>query len=293
MVLALLLLLAAGGALYVNTYSRATPEADRVASRAIIRDGNLLFPAENAEEGIILYPGGKVDEKAYAPLARALNKKGYYVVIARMPLRLAILDSGRAKRIMDELPDIQDWYLVGHSLGGTSASMFVKRHPDRIAGIVFLASYPYPDLSGWQGKSLTILGSNDQVLSRDKMEAASYPQDAASITIQGGNHAGFGDYGAQKGDGPTDISGSEQMKKTADAIEKFIQQPKNTANRRNDVGFFNAPMESSEREQFAKQRKPGWRGLRLSAMIAREKMRIELFFVFPCNPNLLVIQYYI
>ena len=42
-------------------------------------------------------------------------------------------------------------------------------------------------------------------------------------TKYSGNHAQFGSYGEQSGDGTATMSGSEQLKQTVDAIVNFVQ----------------------------------------------------------------------
>jgi len=42
--------------------------------------------------------------------------------------------------------------------------------------------------------------------------------------IKGGNHAGFGNYGPQEGDGESEISKQEQWNQTVDYIINFIQK---------------------------------------------------------------------
>ena len=60
--------------------------------------------------------------------------------------------------------------------------------------------------------------SEDGVLNRKKYEAdrTNLPQDTTETVIDGGCHAGFGSYGAQKGDGTPTISAEEQQQQTAD-----------------------------------------------------------------------------
>lgn len=41
--------------------------------------------------------------------------------------------------------------------------------------------------------------------------------------IPGGNHAGFGCYGPQNGDGEAGISATEQIQYTAEEITAFVQ----------------------------------------------------------------------
>ena len=66
--------------------------------------------------------------------------------------------------------------------------------------------------------------SEDGVLNREKYEAdrANLPQDTTETVLDGGCHAGFGSYGAQKGDGTPAISAEEQQQQTADALAAWM-----------------------------------------------------------------------
>ncbi|MEI6101951.1 MAG: alpha/beta hydrolase, partial [Eubacteriales bacterium] len=59
--------------------------------------------------------------------------------------------------------------------------------------------------------------SNDGVLDRTQI---TYTQNI--VVLQGGNHAQFGNYGLQQGDGTATISRESQQNQTADAIAGFI-----------------------------------------------------------------------
>lgn len=52
---------------YVNDYYHATDIAIAISEKMEDKDGNLYY-AGSSDIGFIIYPGGKVDEKAYAPL---------------------------------------------------------------------------------------------------------------------------------------------------------------------------------------------------------------------------------
>lgn len=66
--------------------------------------------------------------------------------------------------------------------------------------------------------------SEDGVLNREKYEAdrTNLPQDTTETIIDGDCHAGFGSYGAQKGDGTPTISAEEQQRQTADVLAAWI-----------------------------------------------------------------------
>jgi pimeloyl-ACP methyl ester carboxylesterase len=112
-----------------------------------------------------------------------------------------------------------DWYVGGHSLGGVMAADFAAKQAAELRGLVLLASYPTGDLAP-SLRVLSISGSEDGVLNREKLEAGTryLPEDAVLQVSPGGNHAQFGSYGPQKGDGEPRISPAEQWAETAAII---------------------------------------------------------------------------
>jgi predicted alpha/beta-hydrolase family hydrolase len=181
--------------------------------------------------GLVLYPGARVDPRAYAPLARAVAEHGFAVVIVRMPLSLAFLDVDAATRARAELPAITTWAIGGHSLGGVAASSYVAKDPGQMSGLVLLSSYPADgtDLSDAQGpqgplQAISIRGSEDGLTTAAKVEASKprLPESTIYLTIPGGNHAQMGDYGAQSGDGLATIPAARQTTETADAVSLFL-----------------------------------------------------------------------
>mgnify|MGYP003037100703 CR=1 FL=1 len=83
-------------------------------------------------------------------------------------------------------------------------------------GLVLLAAYSTADLTDSGLRVYAAYGSEDGVLNREKYEAdrTNLPQDTTEAIIDGGCHAGFGSYGAQKGDGTPTISAEEQQRRT-------------------------------------------------------------------------------
>jgi hypothetical protein len=184
-----------------------------------------------ATTGLVLYPGGRVDPRAYAPLARGIALHGFAVTIVRMPLSLAFLDIGVASRVRAESPGVTTWAIGGHSLGGVAASSYVAGNPRQMAGLVLLSSYPAEgtDLRDAQGpngplKALSIRGSEDGLTTAAKVEASRsrLPSDTVYLTIPGGNHGQMGDYGPQSGDGAATIPPAKQTQETADAVALFL-----------------------------------------------------------------------
>ena len=216
---------------YLNDYYRA--DGDEIGlfmedkthiTSYRIDDGVTLFKGENMSDvGLIFYPGGKVEAEAYLPLMTLLAERGINAVLCEMPFNLAVLDVNAADGIAERLPEVKKWYIGGHSLGGSMAASYLDSHPE-LEGIILLGSYSTADIG--DERALSIYGSKDGVMNRDKYEQyrPNLPKDLTEIVIEGGNHAYFGMYGEQDGDGKADITAIEQMTITADAIEDFINQ---------------------------------------------------------------------
>ena len=65
----------------------------------------------------------------------------------------------------------------------------------------------------------------DGVLNMEKyQEAIGLAADCREYVLEGGNHAGFGNYGSQKGDGEAGITDREQWQETIDYIMDMIRQ---------------------------------------------------------------------
>ena len=216
---------------YVSDYYHADPVAeDALLSDAAVtvteRGGGWVFAPETPTAGLIFYPGGKVENTAYAPLLHDLAEDGILCVLVKMPCNLAVLDPNAANGIPEDFPEIKDWYIGGHSLGGAMAASYAANHPSELDGLVLLAAYSTADLTGSSLRVYTTYGSEDGVLNREKYAAyrSDLPLDTTEIVLSGGCHAGFGSYGVQKGDGTPTLSAEEQQQQTADAVAAWINQ---------------------------------------------------------------------
>ena len=177
----------------------------------------LVFRPEDqaVTTGYIFYPGGRVDYRAYAPYARSLALEGNLVIIPKMPLNLAVFGVNTAEKIIQAHPEIENWVIGGHSLGGSMAASYLYTHPAEIDGLILLASYPAEsnNLSNYSGDVLSISASLDGLATPDKIAASEplLPPQTEWVVIEGGNHAYFGWYGDQKGDNQALISREEQQ----------------------------------------------------------------------------------
>ena len=170
-------------------------------------------PAPTA--GYILYPGGRVDARSYAPPARAIARAGYLAVIVPMPLNLAVLGADRADGVIAAFPAVRVWAVGGHSLGGAMAARYANRHRTAVRALDLWAAYPAEreDLNASGLRVLSQFGTRDGVAAPAAVVAARprLPPGADFRAIEGGNHAQFGSYGPQPGDGTATISREAQQ----------------------------------------------------------------------------------
>jgi len=162
--------------------------------------------------GVLVYGGGKVDPLSYA----YLNELQANVFWLRFPFNLAVFGIQRGQQVIDQYPEIDTWIVVGHSLGGAMGSVFSQNNPS-IDGVVYLASYP---VSPSDQPSLALFAMLDGLL--DYQEYLDRFDPTQVVLIEGGNHAGFGEYGQQTGDFEATISPAKQRQITVTEIQQFM-----------------------------------------------------------------------
>jgi hypothetical protein len=230
----IMLALSAGFLLWASFPAQPEQEAlnhlksnDEVAFKNL--DGWLVFTPDSvqSETGLILYPGGRVDYRAYAPHAQAIASAGFTVVVVPMPLNFAFLGVNRASDVIETFPEIKQWAVGGHSLGGAMAAAYVSTAPSMVEGLVLWASYPAEsnDLSNTDLSVISIYASNDGLATPQKIydSKINLPVDTVFVEIEGGNHAGFGWYGSQSGDGESEIPKEMQQDLIVAATVNFLQ----------------------------------------------------------------------
>ena len=235
-VVAVLLLATTAFVAWGSTPLGPLPQAEQaLVSDAMVRvtqEQWLVFDpaAGQPDTGLIFYPGGRVDYHSYAPQARAIAAQGYRVIIVPMPLSLAVFGADRASDVIAAYPEISHWAVGGHSLGGSMAALFAAQNPDITQGLVLWASYPAESSSLAESaiKVISIYGSEDGLATSAKISASKVllPPGTRYVAIQGGNHAQFGAYGVQDGDGQAKISAQQQQDETVKATVELLKELK-------------------------------------------------------------------
>lgn len=176
--------------------------------------------------GFILYPGGFVDPRAYAPVAHAIAEAGHPVVIVPVRLRLAFFDIDAGRPVPAAYPEVQRWAVGGHSLGGVAAAWYAHGHSEQVAGLILWASYTDSahSLAASSLPVVSISASRDGTINPARIAASrlDLPPTTRYVSIAGGNHAQFGAYRFQAGDQSATIGQVAQWREISDATIAFL-----------------------------------------------------------------------
>jgi len=169
--------------------------------------------------GLIIQPGAEVDPVAYARIARKIAGPGYTVVIDKTPSELVIAGvlPNMIPTIKAANPDVTEWALAGHSLGGVIAAKYIADNPQdtSIKGLALWAAFPDPSAPisyRTDLKVASIYGENDCLVPPATVLSLAWalPFNAAFVQLDGANHAQWGDYGDQVGDCEADVTTTVQ-----------------------------------------------------------------------------------
>ena len=204
-------------------YNKAFQEALDIAD-TMDKIGNDLYFHGDSNAGFIIFSGANADEKAYAYMAELLYKAGHTVVIPKVLFHLSAFGINHGLEIIDSNPEIEKWILIGHSLGGLPVSRIAVKRPDKLLGVVFLATNTLTDLSDLDISAIRISAANDKIMNKKMMVAHPdyLPENSTSIILEGANHQGFGAYDSLSRDGEATMSWKEQQEQTVKLILDFF-----------------------------------------------------------------------
>ncbi|MDT6951906.1 alpha/beta hydrolase [Companilactobacillus alimentarius] len=220
----ILILLIASIAVVKNKEYQPTASAVNASKVATTTNGITKFSGNSQNPSIIFYPGALVEPKSYNIWAKKVSEAGFNVYIVRFPLDLAVLKTNAADKITKK----SGYVIGGHSLGGTMASRYAHNHQKNLKGVFFLASYPEKkgNLQKTSVPVLSITATQDGVLQHKNYQKAKkfLPDKTIYTSISGGNHAGFGSYGTQKGDRQASISNQKQQNIISQLLINWLNQ---------------------------------------------------------------------
>ncbi|HMP01563.1 MAG TPA: alpha/beta fold hydrolase [Gemmatales bacterium] len=207
---------------------------DQVVVTQTAQDWSFTPAKGGSPSALLFFPGGGVEPVAYAPLARAIAADGWAVYVVKLPGKTTAAELHRqnaialGKSVMSSKPEIKHWVVAGHSMGGSIAARFVHEEPSLFRGLILIGTtHPRDfDLSGFTGEVTKVYGTEDKVAQQAQSEANRrlLPARTTWVRVEGGNHAQFGSYGLQPGDGRATISREEQLKATCNAVVSSLRR---------------------------------------------------------------------
>jgi pimeloyl-ACP methyl ester carboxylesterase len=144
---------------------------------------------------LILYPGGNVDIRAYAPHARDIAAAGYLVVLIPVPDCLCIFQAGRSHDIVNAHPEIDRWSIGGHSFGGVCASWYLPGFAGKINGLVLWDTVPPGSMLSYGIKAVSIYRQHGEIAPNYYPAIPNMPADTVWVGVEGAIHEYFGWYG--------------------------------------------------------------------------------------------------
>ena len=198
--------LAFGWLWYSTAKNLASPTAEALAAlvtddSVTVEDGDWLIMRPGASTptaGLILYPGANCDIRGYAPLVRKIAAAGYLAIVVSMPFDFSIFAPDRADDVIAAFPEIQDWVIAGHSMGGAMAGRYAYHHADELAGLILWDSYP-PSANSLADSSLPVLHihratQNGQPPQKFEDMRQVFPENSIWVPVPGGVHMYFGSF---------------------------------------------------------------------------------------------------
>ncbi len=230
-----LAVIVSGGAFVVWGSTPLGPSETAIASLdsdavvAVTQDAWMTFSpvGDQPTAGLVFYPGGRVDPRSYAPLARSIATEGFLVVVVPMPLNLAFFAPMRADAVMSTYGGVATWAIGGHSLGGAMAARYAYEREGVVDALILWAAYPAAtdDLSSRSDlAALSLYGTQDGLMTATDLATSRplMPEHTCWVPIEGGNHAQFGDYGAQGRDNAAAISLADQHTRIVSTTGAFL-----------------------------------------------------------------------
>ena len=185
-----------------------------------------LLPSDESKVnhmGIIFYQGASVEPLAYVPLLSGIAEAGYTVYAPQFPCGMAVFDTDAAEKIMTQHPEMEAWYIAGHSMGGNCASKYALTADGSLLGVISISSPVDENLADTGLPLLMLYGDLDGIYHGVGPDDA-LPEDTTVCCIDGANHAQFGDYGHQLLDNEAAVSPEKQRENGITCILEWLQE---------------------------------------------------------------------
>jgi pimeloyl-ACP methyl ester carboxylesterase len=216
-------------AVYYRVDGVPLPETREFADQAGFRleearDGSLSFMPDTPNgRGLLIMHGAVIKPMSYAKTAAYFARQGYTVYLPFGPGRMSIaaIDTAAAR-----IPTfgLDDWYLIGHSMGGMASLSVARLLPDYFrAGALWATAMP-EDFSGLELPLLFLWGDQDGLLGPERYATARsrLPEATEYLTVEGANHRDFAMYSHQFFDGAGELGWEAQIDRANELTASFF-----------------------------------------------------------------------
>ncbi|MGI9290209.1 MAG: alpha/beta hydrolase [Gammaproteobacteria bacterium] len=158
-----------------------------------------LSPASGTPTtGIVFYAGAHCDVRGYTPVLKEAAALGYLVVAPTLPFDFAIFAPNKADEVRAAHPEIEQWIIAGHSMGGAMVGTYADSNRDNLAGMIVFDSHP-PASNNLSEVDFPVLlferarldGSRSQKFIDNQYL---YPESAELVLIPGAQHMYYGSF---------------------------------------------------------------------------------------------------
>lgn len=190
----------------------------------------IEFSPKNSSpsSAFVFYPGGSVEPHLYAGILQKIATAGYLTVLVPMPGKNALSGYNRFSSIKADHPEIDHWFLGGHSMGGIGAISYVKDNGAAMDGLILWASYGTAefDIHGVSLPVNSIYGEFDGQATVQKIEDSKpyTPSSTVYTPVPGANHAQFGHLCQSETDNDPKITRENQHELVAAATTHFMAE---------------------------------------------------------------------
>ena len=189
-------------------------------------DGSFVFtPIAANGHGLVIMHGPLIKPQSYAQTAAYFARLGYTVFVPSGPGRLSVnaVDSAAAR--LDSF-GVQDWFFIGHSMGGYSSLELISRHQPNVRALALWAAGVPADFSGLNLPMLYIWGDNDGLQPPERFAEgqANLPESVRYVTLPGANHKNFAMYSHQYFDNDAILDPQLQIDFANDTTAVFFAQ---------------------------------------------------------------------
>jgi pimeloyl-ACP methyl ester carboxylesterase len=230
--LVLIALIIGGQAVLYAFDGHPLPETEQFlsgANFAVTRgdDGSFVYrSAAPNGRGLVIMHGALIKPQSYANTAAFFAGHGYTVYmpyggLLRLPINA--VDAAAARRAEF---GIDDWYFIGHSMGGLAALELWRLESGNVRGIALWGSGMPFDYTDVTAPLLFLWGDDDGILTAERMDGMkqNLPSATRYVTVAGGNHRNFAMYSHQFFDNEGTLDWDEQVGLANERTRAFFEE---------------------------------------------------------------------